>query len=528
MDMFFDIIRIMGRDYPEMFNFLIISALIILAIIILYIIHWWKKRTGQWITTMNHLIKDETWVGKRVIHAAMSREELDRAIDEFVEIYSTEEKAVQRPTVTQDVEGYTLTLPSTIGYNMFCYWLNHLVYFDEEKRFNKQVTGWYEVPEDAEGAWKPFAGETLKCFIPESDDDYDDVYFTTKDNRCFRQEMDGPLKPVDAEELKRGVTPAKKKKPLIPIILQLLFWGMAFVFSLLTINRYFVFKESDADTTSDTLRMQNVNVSYVPTDTAKLGWVTRLIACGNAKALVTMMEFPIRRKYPLHDIKDANEFTQRFDEIFDEAFRKRMARQNPAEWHNHGFRGYCYGKNGDLWVYDKLYIIDYYSPQEHKRYEQLVKEEMGSLHKSLSGGDWWPYGCFKTDNGNIIRVDYAKRKVFNAKNMHVASVAKDSMQLQPIKLRGDEVLRMAIYTKGSDLHGIPTLIMYGRVEISGTICARDHQFTDEKGNCVTFGDPFHEKEDLSMFSEAEISRKLHQPYSYECKLTPCYWLDLVK
>ena len=165
MNMFFDIIKIMSRDYPEMFNFLIILALIIVAIIILYIIHWWKKRTGQWITTMNHLIKDETWVGKRVIHAAMSREEIDRAIDEFVEMYSTEEKSVQRPTVTQDAEGYTLTLPSTIGYNMFCYWLIDMVYFDEEKRFNKQVTAWYEVPEDAEGAWKPFAGETLKCFI---------------------------------------------------------------------------------------------------------------------------------------------------------------------------------------------------------------------------------------------------------------------------------------------------------------------------------------------------------------------------
>ena len=162
MDMFFDIIRIMGRDYPEMFNFLIILALIIVAIIILYIIHWWKKRTGQWITTMNHLIKDETWVGKRVIHAAMSREELDRAIGEFVEMYSTEEKSVQHPTVTQDAEGYTLTLPSTIGYNLFCYWVNHLVYFDEKKRFNKQVTAWYEVPEDAEGAWKPFAGKTLQ------------------------------------------------------------------------------------------------------------------------------------------------------------------------------------------------------------------------------------------------------------------------------------------------------------------------------------------------------------------------------
>lgn len=527
MDMFFDIIRIMGRDYPEMFNFLIILALIIVAIIILYIIHWWKKRTGQWITTMNHLIKDETWVGKRVIHAAMSREELDRAIGEFVEMYSTEEKSVQHPTVTQDAEGYTLTLPSTIGYNLFCYWVNHLVYFDEKKRFNKQVTAWYEVPEDAEGAWKPFAGKTLKFFIPESDDDYDDVYFTTKDNRCFRQEMDGPLKLVDAEELKRGVTPAKKKKPLIPIILQLLFWGMAFVFSLLTINRYFVFKESDADATSDTLRMQNVNVSYVPTDTAKLGWVTRLIACGNTKALVSMMDFPIRRKYPLHDIKDADEFKQRFDEIFDKGFRERVARKESAKWYNHGYRGYCYGKSGDLWVYEKLYLIDYYSPQEQSRYLQLVKKEMGSLHESLGGKEWRPYCCFKVDNGGIVRVDYAQRKGYRAENVNIDKQAQAVPQLQPIKLRGDEVFRMSLYSKGSDLHGMPRRIMYGKVVIGGSLSSRDHQFVDEDGNTVTFGDPFYDDE-LILFTGAHGGNGMfEQRHTDGYKLTPCYWLDLI-
>ena len=506
----------------------------VVLFLILFIIYrvcryYWNVYTGKWTTTMDYLKKDETCVGKRIIYVEMmSREQIDCAVDNFIEMYDSEESHVERPYIQATATGFTLTLKNSTTYDLFCYWVNYLVYSDEEKRFNKYVTALYEVPCDAEGVWRQFAGETLKFFIPESDDEYDNVYFITEDNRCFRQEMHGPLKPVDAEDLKRGATPVKKKKPLIPIMLQLLFWGMAFVFSLLTINRYFVFKKSDADTTSDTLRMQTVNEPYVPADTSKLGWVTRLIACGNTKALVSMMDFPIRRKYPLHDIKDANDFIQRFDEIFDKGFRERITRKESAEWYNHGYRGYCYGKSGDLWVYDKFYLIDYYSPQEQSRYEQLVKKEMGSLHESLRENGWRPYCCFRMDNGGIVRVDYARRKEYRAENVHIDKQAQGAPQLQPIKLRGDEILRMSVYSKGSDLHAMPHDIIYGKVVISGTMSSRDHQFTDERGNTITFGDPFYDDE-LILFTGAHSGEGLFdQNHSTGHSLTPCYWLDLVK
>lgn len=557
--MFFDIMRIMSNEHPLLFRCLLFSAFIIVVIIALYIRYLWKKRTGQWTTTMNYLKRDETWVGKRIIHATMTREEIDRAIDDFMDMYSTEENPVQRPVVSQDADGYTLTLPSTINYDLFCFWVNYLVYSDKNKRFNKQVTAWYEVPQDAKGAWSQFAGETLKFFIPESDDEFDNVYFTTKDNRCYKQEFAGSasLKPQEGVVRGQRSTHEIKKKRQIPVMPQLLFcvMGIAFVafrtcsyvrntystYSTDSTDSIFLYEErertdvakllSEVDNTFVEYTVKNVatqNDPYVPSDTGKLSWAMRLISCGNAKALASMMKFPIPRKYPLHDIKDAEELSARFDEIFDRSFRSEMGRLKMSEWINCGYRGHCYGEHGDLWIYDELYLIDYYSPQERQRYEQLVKKEMSSLHDTLRAKGWRPYCCFKVDNGDIIRVDYAKRKKFSKENLHIDSIAMVSPQLQPIKLRGDEVFRMAIYTKGSDLHGKPSLIIYGKAMIGGSMSARDHQFTDEDGNLVTFGDPFYERNDLTLSSEAAISRKLHQPHSRERKLTPCYWLDLVK
>lgn len=510
------------------FNHMVFAMVVLF--LILFIIYrtcryYWNVYTGRWITTMNHLLKDEMRAGKRIIYVEMmSREQIDRAIESFIEMYDSDELHVERPDIEETATGYTLTLKNSTTYDLFCYWVNYIVYSDEKKRFNKNVSALYEVPADAEGVWRQFAGERLRFYIPEADNECDNVYFSTHDNRHFKQEFAGPLIPLDVVVNKHSIVPIVISLEVVAVVA-----GSVFV-----LNRQCSRGDvSEIDSTFvegsavQALDKETVTEPYVPADTSKLGWVTRLIACGNAKALVSMMDFPIRRKYPLHDIKDAGEFKQRFDEIFDKGFRERVARKESAKWYNHGYRGYCYGKSGDLWVYEKLYLIDYYSPQEQSRYLQLVKEEMGSLHESLGGKEWRPYCCFKVDNGGIVRVDYAQRKEYRAENVNIDKQAQAVPQLQPIKLRGDEVFRMSLYSKGSDLHGMPRRIMYGKVVIGGSLSSRDHQFVDEDGNTVTFGDPFYDDE-LILFTGAHGGNGMfEQRHTDGYKLTPCYWLDLI-
>ena len=58
---------------------------------------------------------------------------------------------------------------------------------NKNKRYNDSVIGWYEVPATPRGVWEPFAGQKLMFFIPASDEEFDNVYFTTKDNTCYKQ-----------------------------------------------------------------------------------------------------------------------------------------------------------------------------------------------------------------------------------------------------------------------------------------------------------------------------------------------------
>ncbi len=138
--------------------------------------------------TMNQLVKDETTTGTRVIVAEMTETEIKRAIKDFMVINENNHPTAPSFKLSGD-RWFILQFPDSTPYDLFCYWVNYIVYSNKEKRYNNNVLGWFEVSADASGAWTQFAGQKLMLFVPESDDEFDNVYFTTEDNRCFKQEF---------------------------------------------------------------------------------------------------------------------------------------------------------------------------------------------------------------------------------------------------------------------------------------------------------------------------------------------------
>lgn len=59
----------------------------------------------------------------------------------------------------------------------------------QRKSYNKNITGWFEVPLGTKGVWKPFENQRLMFYVPETDTEFDNVYFTTRDNICYKQEF---------------------------------------------------------------------------------------------------------------------------------------------------------------------------------------------------------------------------------------------------------------------------------------------------------------------------------------------------
>ncbi|MBR0181322.1 MAG: hypothetical protein IJQ04_06615 [Prevotella sp.] len=253
--------------------------------------------------------------------------------------------------------------------------------------------------------------------------------------------------------------------------------------------------------------------------TEHIGAIMKSIADGDAKTLASLAIYPIERRYPLQNIISSSDMIKRFDQIFDQKFRDRMKSSKASDWHSYGWRGYGYGEDNVLWVYDSLTIINYYSPQEKALYDQLVKKEMASLHESLRGNGWYPFCCYrnKTDS-SVMRVDIRARETMEEKNFHKDGVALAYPQLQAFKIRGDEEFRLSIYPKGLGLNEKPQMTMKGYVEIGGSANMMDYVFKSE--NCeIVFGDSFYEDGKQLLMIKKKDKETLHE-------IESCYWLDL--
>ena len=276
-------------------------------------------------------------------------------------------------------------------------------------------------------------------------------------------------------------------------------------------------EQKDSNVQSETLFDGDPNVSG---STEHIGAIMKSIASGDTKTLAALAIYPIERRYPLHNIVSPSDMVKRFDLIFDQKFRDRMKSSRASDWHSYGWRGYSYGEDNALWVYDSLTVINYYSAQEKALYDQLVKKEMASLHESLRGNGWYPFCCYKNlTDGSIVRVDIRVRETMEEKNFHKDGIALAYPQLQAFKIRGDEEFRLSVYPKGYKLNEKPQLSSTGYVDIDGSANMMDYVF--KIGNIeIEFGDSFYEdgKQFLTLRKEGKETQ-------YE--IEPCYWLDLI-
>ena len=164
--------------------------------------------------------------------------------------------------------------------------------------------------------------------------------------------------------------------------------------------------------------------------------------------------------------------------------------------------------------------IGYFSKTAYTLYDQLVKKEMGSLHKSLRGDGWFPFCCYKNKtDGSIVRVDIRARKMLKEENLHKDGVALQYPQLQAFKVRGDEEFRLSIYPQGTALKGKPQTVMSGYVDIGGSANMMDFVF--KNGNIeIEFGDSFYEEGKQFLMIKMDEKETQHE-------IESCYWLDQI-
>jgi len=103
------------------------------------------------------------------------------------------------------------------------------------------------------------------------------------------------------------------------------------------------------------------------------------------QSLKALIKYPLNREYPIPDIKDDNDFVERYDQIFDDVLKNIIVNSKlDKDWETVGWRGIML-YSGVVWIdYDgKLIGLNYQSNKEEVLLNKLLEEDKNSLHNSL-------------------------------------------------------------------------------------------------------------------------------------------------
>jgi hypothetical protein len=113
----------------------------------------------------------------------IDKETLKEAYEHFSDISEQEISSIEA-----EDGGFRLTFTPETDYISFCYWVNFLVYSDEEKQKRYKVYGWYPFGDvEINGVKQPFSNQTVMMYVDKDDTDHDNISFVTPDGNYYLQ-----------------------------------------------------------------------------------------------------------------------------------------------------------------------------------------------------------------------------------------------------------------------------------------------------------------------------------------------------
>jgi hypothetical protein len=132
-----------------------------------------------------YLPKQEKSNDKLVIVDNISKAEMDSILTGFCNMYNKESFQAQPRLYKLSERQFAITFPFDIEFEIYCYFVNYVHYpMGFDKSFD--VTAW-ETTKQANG-WitEKTANKKVMLFIPEDDNEHDNVFLTTDDNIGYK------------------------------------------------------------------------------------------------------------------------------------------------------------------------------------------------------------------------------------------------------------------------------------------------------------------------------------------------------
>ena len=212
-----------------------------------------------------------------------------------------------------------------------------------------------------------------------------------------------------------------------------------------------------------------------------------------------VVSYPMERPYPLKNVKDSAEMVKYYPKIVDKTLKKAVEEAPDSVWQNQGWRGWTLSNGSYFWIDDgKIYAMSYVSKEENTMLDSLRNEEISTLEPSMQAG-WSPVLCvIDTVSNAIFRIDSQEDT-------------------------NPPIYRLAGYADTTDLSASPNIILYGHLDLEGTMGNRFYEFTDSIGDVTAHYAPDAVSDEEEPVIEVDTKGNMKK---YPAK--PDYWLDHVR
>jgi hypothetical protein len=171
-------------DYKYLIILVVIAFVIMVAMIFL------KQNTENISNEVKTIEKKdviEITNDKMVIVKNLKQNYLEKAIKQFLDF----NKGVKpiKPKITIFNDKLVITFQNEIEFDTLCYFINYLEYAHDlslKPDYKPKIYGWYKTKTGDKWMTKEIVNKEVLIFIPETDDEYDNVYLTTEDNLGFK------------------------------------------------------------------------------------------------------------------------------------------------------------------------------------------------------------------------------------------------------------------------------------------------------------------------------------------------------
>jgi hypothetical protein len=109
----------------------------------------------------------------------------------------------------------------------------------------------------------------------------------------------------------------------------------------------------------------------------------KLFQTKNVDGISKIINYPLKREYPIPDVKNEVDFRKRFNQIFDQKIINEISNSKMDQWSEVGWRGIMLN-HGDLWIESdgKIQALNYQSNFEINQKKTLINNDKKRLHST--------------------------------------------------------------------------------------------------------------------------------------------------